>query len=160
MAQPGFPTAPSFTTEALQPPPALRPDMPVEDQIKEIHNFLNSQWVSLNSMQTSIESGWLIDTVRILNLEASTITSGSIFTQDLYIGEDQLITLSGLTNRIEVEDENGQIRTRIGNLGAGATNWGQEWWDSSGTLIVSVGDTVFPERFRLRRRNTVSLDNE
>ena len=143
MAQPGFPTAPSFTTEALQPPPALRPDVPVEEQIKDIHNFLNSQWVSLNSMQTSIESGWLIDTVRILNLEASTITSGSIFTQDLYIGEDQLITLSGLTNRIEVEDENGQIRTRIGNLGAGATNWGQEWWDSSGTLIMSVGDTVF-----------------
>jgi hypothetical protein len=143
MATPGFPTAPSFTTEALQPPPALRPDIPVEDQIKEIHNFLNSQWVSLNSMQTSIESGWLIDTVRILNLEASTITSGSIFTQDLYVGEDQLITLSGLTNRIEVEDENGQIRTRIGNLGAGATNWGQEWWDSSGNLIMSVGDTVF-----------------
>ena len=140
-----FPNAPSFSTASLMPPPALSEYKTPEAKIDAIHSFLNAQYVSLMDMQSSIEAGWLIDTVRILNLEAGTITSGSIFTQTLYIGDQQKIILDGNTDTIEVYDAQAtpRLRTRIGDLGTGTTNYGQEWWDSSGTLIMSVGDTVF-----------------
>lgn len=140
-----FPNAPSFETVALQPPPAISEYKTVEQKVDAIHNFLNAQFVALNDMQTSIGAGWLIDTVRILNLEANIITSESIFTQKLYVGEDQNIELDGTSDRIDVYDSQGtpELRTRIGNLGAGNDNWGQQWWDSSGTLIMEVGDTTF-----------------
>ncbi len=140
-----FPTASTFVASQLVPPPAFQPTWGAEEKADALHQYLNSQFLALEEMQGSIESGWLIDTVRILNLEASTITSGSIFTQDLYIGDDQKIQLLGTTNRIEVYDEQGspRLRVRIGDLGSGTTNWGIEAWDSGGSLRFSVGDSIF-----------------
>lgn len=143
MADTTFPSAPSFADATIPAPPPRKSSEDVETYVNRLFTFLQGQYLSLTDMQSSIASGWLIDTVRILNLEAGTITSGSIFTQDLYVGDDQLIRLGGPDNVIEVKDQNNTVRTRLGTLGAGTTNWGQEWWDSSGTLIMSVGDTVF-----------------
>lgn len=143
MADFSHPTSPSYTDVGVTQAPRLTRSKTVEKYLKELDSWLPKLVLDIDEMQTSLASGWLIDNVRIIDLTASTITSESIFTQDLYIGEDQQIELSGTTNQILVEDENGTTRVKIGDLGTGATNWGIEAYDSGGNLKFSAGDTVF-----------------
>lgn len=136
-------TSASFADTFVPAPPTLTQDTDPQKFLEDVSAYLGKQWYAMLDMQSSIAAGWLIETVRIIDLEAGTITAGSIFTQDLYVGEDQLIVLGGSTNTIEVRDEALTLRVRIGDLGVGATNWGAEFWNSAGTLIMSIGDAVF-----------------
>ena len=140
-----FPEAASFAGTFVPPPPAFEPKWTADQKADKLREYLNGQFAAINEMQNSIESGWLIDTVRILNLTVDNVFADQILTETLYVGSAQKIQLLGASNTIEIYDEQGtpQLRTRIGDLGTGTSNWGQEWWDSSGTLIMSVGDTVF-----------------
>lgn len=140
-----FPEAASFAGTFVPPPPAFEPKWTADQKADKLREYLNGQFSAINEMQNSIESGWLIDTVRILNLTVDNVFADQILTETLYIGSSQKIQLLGASNTIEIYDEQGtpQLRTRIGDLGTGTSNWGQEWWDSSGTLLMSVGDTVF-----------------
>lgn len=137
-------TSPSFENIDLLPPPVLIEGK--EDVfLKQISQYMQTvnQWSQ--ELDLAVRSGWLVNNARVISITAEKILANSIFTQDLFIGAEQKIQLLGTTDTIDVYDSQAtpELRTRIGKLGAGGDNYGQQWWDSSGTLIMEVGDTVF-----------------
>lgn len=146
MSSATFPTSPAFNEQFIPPPPTWLPEEQTpEEYIEKLSNFLGGQYVGLTSLQNSIASGWLISTLRVLDLDADTITSGTIFTQDLYIGSDGngSIGLLGTSTLIEVVDEAGTTRVQIGDFGASNSDWGVKVNNAAGTTVFQATSTTF-----------------
>ena len=145
-----FPTSPAFNEQFIPAPPPFESERADEEDYlleyqKKLNHFLQGQYTGLRSLQNSVASGWLISTLRVLDLDADTITAGTIFTQDLYIGSDGngSIGLLGTTTQIKITDEAGQDRFIAGDLGSGDTNWGMQSINAAGTVVFQCTDTVF-----------------
>lgn len=144
-----FPTSPAFNEQFIPPPPILQTEK-LEDEpeyqfeyLKELSDFQQSQYFGLTKLQNSIASGWLISTLRVLDLTADTITAGSTFTQILYVGGSEGtggITLDGDLSQIRITDGSDQDRFVAGDIGSGV--WLQII-DSGGTVVFQSGTTTF-----------------
>lgn len=145
MAVTTFPDAPSFSDAVVPAPPPRKEGEGADEYLEKLFGFLQGQYLTLIDMQSSISSGWLIDTVRILNLEANTILANEIITNDFFIGADGngSIEMSGSTVQLIVKDDAGTTRLIIGNIGAGATNWGIRVIDASGNVKFESSTTTF-----------------
>lgn len=137
------PTSPTFGDTAFTPVPRFTPGKATDVYLGELDKYLADQFVSIMDMQASLTQGWIVDGLRVINLTAQNITSETIFTQDLYVGEDSQLELSGTTDQILVRDDNGTTRLIIGNLGSGATEWGIKVIDSSGTVKFQSSSATF-----------------
>ena len=143
MSEASFPTSPAFNEQFIPAPPAWnKEEQTAEEYIEKLAAFLPGQYTGLRNLQNSVASGWLISTLRVLDLTADTITAGSIFTQDLYIGTDGNggIRLGGTDNQIQITDSAGITRFLAGDIGSG--NWFQ-LSNASGTVILQSGTTTF-----------------
>ena len=143
MATASFPDSPSFNEQFIPAPPTWNKEEVTSDEyLDKLSTFMSSQYLGLRNLQNSVASGWLISTLRVLDLDADTITSGTIFTQDLYVGTDGNggIRLGGTDSQIEITDDSGVTRFLAGDIGGGV--WLQIS-DSSGTVKFQTGSTTF-----------------
>lgn len=138
-------TQPSFVNIDLLPPVLFEKGKNPEDYLLKLNQHLLhiSEWSQ--QLDLSVRNGWLVPNARVISISAEKVTANTIFTQDLFVGDEQNIQLLGTSNVIDVYDNQAtpQLRTRIGKLGAGNDNWGQSWLNAAGTEIMRVGDTVF-----------------
>lgn len=136
---------PSFVNIDLLPPVLYEKGKDPEKYLLKLNQHLLhiSQWSQ--QLDSAVRDGWLVPNARVISISAEKVTANTIFTQDLFIGEDQSIQIKGTTDTIDVYDDQAtpELRTRIGKLGAGDDNYGQSWFNPSGTEIMRVGDTVF-----------------
>lgn len=146
MAEASFPTSPAFNEQFIPAPPTwVKEEMSADEYLGKLSTFMSGQYLGLRNLQNSIASGWLISTLRVLDLTADTITAGSIFTQDLYLGADGngSIRLGGTDTLIEVVDEAGTTRVAIGDFGTSNDNWGIQVSNAAGTVIFQSTSSTF-----------------
>lgn len=145
MATTTFPGAPSFADATIPPMPTLKEGESAQAYVERLAPALTGLQLAIMDMQGSIADGWLIEGLRVIDLEAVTITADSIFTQDLYIGSDGngSIGLLGTQTLIKVVDEAGQTRIEIGDFGASNSDWGIKVTDSAGTVRFQSTSSTF-----------------
>lgn len=146
MATASFPTSPAFNEQFIPAPPSWNKDeMTESDYLEKVNTYLSSQYLGLRNLQNSVASGWLISTLRVLDLDADTITADSIFTQDLYLGGsgNGSIRLGGSDTLIEVVDEAGTTRVAIGDFGTTNDNWGIQVSNAAGTVVFQSTTSTF-----------------
>lgn len=78
-----------------------------------------------------------IDNAKIANVSAAKLTAGTITTGNIFVGSTRFM-IDGSTTRMTVRDDFGQARVVLGNLGAGAYNYGIQVRDSNGKLILGA----------------------
>lgn len=140
-----FPDTPAWEDVLLPAPPVLKEGDDRDKFLKQVEKYLHSVFVSFMELNSALESGWLIRNPRVVSLDASKITAGTIFTQDLYIGSNQGIQLLGSQDLIIVKDKQAtpQTRVRIGKLGTASDDWGIEVTDSAGNVRFRAGNTTY-----------------
>lgn len=131
----------------LSPPkvPVLTPDVPLEDYLSQIESHLKKVNGTISELGIAVESSHAVDQSRIINLTADNIFANNIITEDLTVGSDGNITLSGLQDRIDIFDNQAvpELRVRIGKLGATATEWGIQVMDSAGAVKFQSSTATF-----------------
>lgn len=147
MSSASFPTSPAFNEQFIPAPVRLEQERLDDEEylpeyLSKLDHYLSGQYLGLRNLQNSIASGWLISTLRVLDLDADTITANSVFLQDLYIGTDGNggIRLGGTDSQIEITDDSGTTRFLAGDIGSDI--WLQVM-NSSGTVIFQSGSTTF-----------------
>lgn len=131
-----------------------------DEFLKDTAKWMKSAFAAFSDINTSITQGWLIDDARITSLEVGTLFANNAIIDDLQIGNDAngSITLSGSTDTIEVDDDNGQLRVKIGKLGSGSTEWGIQVYDSSGNLEFSSSSVMFIDGLIIEDGSIVGTD--
>lgn len=75
------------------------------------------------------------------NINFDRMAGGTISSDVVYLGSDRF-QLDGVNRNMVIRDENGIVRARIGRLGAGANNYGVQFYDGSGNLLFQTGGTI------------------
>jgi len=126
----------------LTPPPKF-----VEGQeksyVKKIATYMKHVANSVNDIGLATKAGYLIDTVRILNLTAANIFANNIITELLKVGLDGRIELDGINQKITIRDGNGTIRVELGRFSATLSDWGIRVSNSAGTIIFQATSATF-----------------
>ena len=110
---------------------------------KELDPYLGSVFLGIEDLNTAITQGYIVDGIRVINLQADQIEADTVLSNRIYIGSDQLIELDGVNQQIKVTDDAGQVRVKIGKLGAATTDWGIDVLDKDGNLEFSSSTVTF-----------------
>lgn len=117
----------------------------VDLYLKDIERTLKKVGGVINELGIAVEASHAVDQSRILNLTADNIFANNIITEDLTVGSDGNIILSGLQDTIDIFDNQAipELRVRIGKLGATATEWGIQVMDSAGVVKFQSSTATF-----------------
>ena len=142
MAEFNYPSAPAFEDAILPNPPKLKKNQS-DKNFKAIENYFGQLFFTFNDLNVSIKNGWLISDARVVSLTADKVFANNIITENLKVGSAENIELNGTNNRIDIRDNAGTLRVRLGRFGSGSTNWGIQVSDAGGTVRFSSSTTTF-----------------
>jgi hypothetical protein len=150
MAELDLASTPTSNQTAVGAPPTLSKKNPnLEDVVryikKELDPYLGSVFLGVEDLNTAISNGYIVDGIRVRNLQADAIAANSVLSNKIFVGDEQLIELDGVNNLIKIKDGNGEDRVVLGKFGSGNTNYGIEVNDDSGTTQFRSTTTTFLE---------------
>ena len=120
------------------PQPPVQVDTQLIDYVdNKLPQFLNTQYLALLDLVSSIQNAFLINDEQILDVGADKITNNTQFVNNVFVGAESKIALNGVANQITIDDAQGTPVTRVilGKLSSTSDDYGNSLEDSIGTCI-------------------------
>ena len=127
------------------PQPPVQVDTQLIDYVdNKLPQFLNTQYLALLDLVSSIQNAFLINDEQILDVGADKITNNTQFVNNVFVGAESKIALNGVANQITIDDAQGTPVTRVilGKLSATSDDYGIKIIDASGAVKFQSGSTT------------------
>jgi hypothetical protein len=127
------------------PQPPVQVDTQLIDYVdNKLPQFLNTQYLALLDLVSSIQNAFLINDEQILDVGADKITNNTQFVNNVFVGAESKIALNGVANQITIDDAQGTPVTRVilGKLSSTSDDYGIKIIDASGAVKFQSGSTT------------------
>ncbi len=127
------------------PQPPVQVDTQLIDYVdNKLPQFLNTQYLALLDLVSSIQNAFLINDEQILDVGADKITNNTHFVNNVFVGAESKIALNGVANQITIDDAQGTPVTRVilGKLSSTSDDYGIKIIDASGAVKFQSGSTT------------------